>query len=189
VNGVQEINGESSYHRYLNGEKEAFDEIIELYKNGLVGFILRHIGNYDVAEDISEDCFVELIVNPGKYKFKSRLKTYLYGIAHNKIKMYYRRNKLSAIPLEDAAELMSSYNVEDLAFKSENKKIIYLSLSKLPKEYSEVLHLHYFEELSYDDIAKVMKKNTKQIYNLAFRAKNALKNVLKQEGFTYEEPY
>ena len=77
---MQEYNGESSYRRYLSGEKEAFNEIITLYKKGLIGFIFRHVGNLDVAEELSEDCFVELIVNPGRYKFKSSLKTYLYAI-------------------------------------------------------------------------------------------------------------
>lgn len=83
---MYENNGESSYRRYIKGEKEAFDEIINLYKTGLIGFIFCRIGDMALAEDISEDCFVELIVNPTRYKFKSSLKTYLYGIAHNKTK-------------------------------------------------------------------------------------------------------
>ncbi len=91
---MQENNGISSYRRYLEGDKEAFNDIIHLYKKGLIGFIYRYVGNVDVAEDISEDCFVELIVNPHKYKMKSNLRTYLYGIAHNKIKEYFRRNKI-----------------------------------------------------------------------------------------------
>ena len=186
---MREHNGESSYRRYLEGEEGAFDDIINTYKKGLISFVLRHVGNWDVAEELSEDCFVELIVNPGRYKFKSSLKTYLYAVAHNKVKEHFRRNKsASFVPLEDAEELYSFHNTENEAENSENKRMIYLALSKLPRDYREVLHLHYFEDMPYEDIGKIMKKNTKQVYNLAFRAKNALKKFFEKDGFIYEEP-
>ena len=186
---MQKVSGESSYRRYLNGDAEAFDEIINLYKKGLIGFILRYVGDYDTAEDISEDCFVELIVSPGKYKFKSSLKTYLYGIARNKAVGHFRRNKSgSFISLEDAGELVSSLVVEDEAVRSEDKEMLGLALTALPKDYREVLELHYFEGLSYEEIGRVMKKSPKAVYNLAFRAKHALKEKLEKDGFIYEEP-
>lgn len=185
---MHENNGESSYRRYLEGDKEAFNEIINLYKKGLIGFIFYRVGNIDIAEDISEDCFVELIVNPTRFKFKSSLKTYLYGIAYNKIKQYFRWNKsASFISIEDIQEISSSDNTDDDIVESENREMINAALSHLPKDYREVLYLFYFEEMSYEDISKIIKKNVKQVYNLAFRGKNALKNVLEKDGFIYEE--
>ena len=185
---VQEHNGESSYRRYLEGEKEAFNEIITLYRKGLIGFILRHVGNEDLAEELSEDCFVELIVNPGRYRFKSSLKTYLYGIAHNKLKEYYRRNKsVSFVSLEEAGELYSSDSTDNEVVTAENRRMIHRALVSLPKDYCEVLYLHYFEDMPYEDIGKVMKKNAKQVYNLAFRAKHALKEIFERDGFIYED--
>lgn len=185
---MQENNGASSYHRYLEGNKEAFNDIIHLYKKGLIGFIYRYAGDVDVAEDISEDCFVELIVNPQKYKMESNLKTYLYGIAHNKIKQYFRRKRVvSYVSIEDVNELFSSDNTSNDIIKSETQTMIYQALSVLPKDYCEVLYLHYFEDMSYEDIGKVMRKNTKQVYNLASRAKKKLKENLEKDGFVYEE--
>lgn len=184
---MQENNGANSYHRYLEGNKEAFDDIIHLYRRGLIGFIYYYVGNKEVAEDISEDCFVELIVNPRKYKMKSNLKTYLYGIAHNKIKEYFRRKKvISFVPIEDANEILSDDNTG--IFNSDKQATIRRVLFGLPKDYSEVLYLHYFEDLSYEKIGTVMRKNAKQIYNLAARAKKKLKENLVKEGFVYEEP-
>ncbi len=185
---MEENNGASSYHRYLEGNKEAFNDIIYLYRKGLIGFIYRYVGAVDVAEDLSEDCFVELIVNPQKYKMKSSLKTYLYGIAHNKIKQYFRRKKVVPyVSMEDAGELLSSDHIGNDIIKSETQTMIYQALSGLPKDYCEVLYLHYFEDMSYEDIGKVMRKNTKQVYNLAARAKKKLKENLEKDGFVYEE--
>ena len=188
VNELHEHNGESSYRRFLEGEKEAFDDIINLYKQGLIGFIIRNVGNADIAEDISEDCFVELIVNPGRYKFKSSLKTYLYAIAHNKVKEHFRRNKSASVSLEDIEDYLPVGNATNAIIAAENKEMLNRALSKLPKDYRDVLHLHYFEDMPYDVIEKIMRKNSKQVYNLAFRAKKLLKEILEQEGFIYEEP-
>lgn len=54
-------------------------------------------------------------------------------------------------------------------------------------EYREVLHLLYFEDMSYDEAAAVLKKNNKQIKNLVYRAKKSLKIALEKEGFNYED--
>lgn len=71
--------------------------------------------------------------------------------------------------------------------RSELQTTIYQALSGLPKDYCEVLYLRYFEDMSYEDIGRVMRKNTKQVYNLAARAKKKLKEQLEKEGFVYEK--
>ena len=58
---------------------------------------------------------------------------------------------------------------------------------KLLPQYSEVLYLAYFELLSIPEIADVTKKSVKQVSNLLYRAKSALKEILEKEGFEYEE--
>ncbi len=185
---VEENKGTDSYCRYLEGDTGAFDEIIHLYKKGLIVFIYRYVGDLDVAEDLSEDCFVELIVHPRKYKMKSGLKTYLYGIAHNKIKEYFRRKKIiSFVHLESENVIFSYDNTGDDLLKSENERMLRRTLSELPKEYNEVLYLHYFEDLSYEEIGKVMGKKPKQVYNLAARAKKKLKEKLERSGYRHEE--
>lgn len=185
---MYENNGESSYRRYIKGEKEAFDEIINLYKTGLIGFIFCRIGDMALAEDISEDCFVELIVNPTRYKFKSSLKTYLYGIAHNKTKEHFRQKKsASFVSIEALDEIVSSDNMSSNVEQAENREMINKALLSLPKDYREVLYLLYFDEMSYEEISKIMKKSVKQIYNLAFRGKTMLKKILEKDGFIYEE--
>ena len=49
-------NGESSYHRFLNGDKSAFSEIIDLYRKNLIFFINRYLNNLSLSEEIAEDC-------------------------------------------------------------------------------------------------------------------------------------
>ena len=69
-----------------------------------------------------------------------------------------------------------------LVVSNERKQRLSVALSKLPEQMSEVLHLVYFEGMSYDEAAKVMKKNRKQVDNLIYRAKKELRAVLGEDG-------
>ena len=60
-------------------------------------------------------------------------------------------------------------------------------IGKLLPDYRQVLWLSYFEELSNTDIARIMSKSNRQVENLLYRAKQALKNELEKEGSEYEE--
>lgn len=62
-------NGVSSYRRFLEGEKSAFSELLDLYRDNLIFFINRTIHNLHVAEELAADCFVELLIHPKRYNF------------------------------------------------------------------------------------------------------------------------
>ena len=86
-------NGASSYRRFLEGDKNAFSELLDLYRDNLIFFINRTIHNLHVAEELAADCFVELLVHPKRYNFQYSLKTYLFTIAHHKTVNYIRQKK------------------------------------------------------------------------------------------------
>ena len=69
------------YKEFLNGNKDAFDRIVNKYKNNLIYFITRYVKDPEIAEDIFQDCLLYLLENKEKYDFKYSLKTYLYTIA------------------------------------------------------------------------------------------------------------
>ena len=71
--------------------------------------------------------------------------------------------------------------------KDEQNQNLQKALKKLKKEYSDVLYLIYFEEMSYEEAGIILKKSSKQIKNSVFRAKNVLKEIMLKEGFQYEE--
>ncbi len=181
-------NGASSYRRFLEGEKSAFSEILDLYRDNLIFFINRTVHNLHVAEDLAADCFVELLIHPKRYNFQYSLKTYLFTIAHHKTVNYIRHNKrsqpMSVEELEEKSEAYLSF--EEDVLRSQQRQAVHKALETLKEEYRSVLHLLYFEELSYEEAAKVMGKNKKQIDNLAYRAKGALRNILEKEGISYE---
>ena len=86
-------NGSSSYTRFLCGNESAFEEIMEEYKDGLAAFINRYVRDAEAAEDIAIDVFTYVLINPGKYNFKTSLKTYLYMLGRSRALDYVRRRK------------------------------------------------------------------------------------------------
>ena len=176
-------NGASSYRRYLDGEEEAFGEIVEELFEPLVFFIDRYVRDIYAAEDIAIDAFSDLIVHRHRYHFGVSLKTYLFMIgrsrALNHIKSRARRREL---PLEEAACLEDRKDMEQRLLQDERKRAVNEALGKLPEDMRLAVHLVYFEELSYEEAARVMKKSRKQIDNLLYRAKRSLRAILEKEA-------
>lgn len=179
--------GESSYRRFLAGEESAFDEVIDTYHESLIFFIQRYVHNLDEAEDIAEDCFVELIVHP-RYHFKVSLKTYLFTIARNKSVDYIRhRSAIPTTPLDECSEKSAEYeSFENKVLRDERRRAVNRAVEQLNEEMRTVIHLIYFEDMSYEEAGRVMKKSRKQMENLAYRARNALRVILTKEGWNDE---
>jgi len=181
--------GEESYRRFLQGDREAFSELIDKYNESLIFFIRRFVFDLNLAEDIAEDCFVALIIYPHRYNFKISLKTYLFTIARNKAVDYIRHHQIiKEISFEEAAEKSMEYLAfEEEVLREEKKRELHQALDMLREEFKAVLHLIYFEEMSYEDAGRVMRKSRKQIENLAYRARKELRAVLLEKGWNYEE--
>lgn len=180
-------NGASSYRHFLDGDNDAFSEILDLYRDNLIFFINRTVNNLSVAEELAADTFAELIVNR-RYNFSVKFKTYLFAIAHHKTVSYIRRqSKYAMLTLEDVEKSAGYMDFEENVLRDEQSRAVHEALGKLDGNHRQVLHLIYFEELTYEDAARIMKKSRKQIDNLVYRGKLALRKILEKEGFIYEE--
>ncbi len=177
-------NGASSYRRFLDGDEDAFDEILKDYRNGLIFFINRYVRDLDAAEDIAIDVFVQLLVHRHRYNFKTSLKTYLFMIGRSRALDYLRhRNRFRMVALPDAeAELADHTTLEAEVLADERKRLVNEAIWQLPEQMRVAVHLVYFENLTYEEAAKIMKKNRKQVDNLLYRAKGMLRSIIGEEG-------
>ena len=176
--------GANAYRRYLDGDQNAFAEIIEEFRDPVTFFIQRYVHDICAAEDIAADVFMQLVVNPQKYNFKSSLKTYLFVLARSRALDYLRKQKRHpSVSIEDAAEqLADTQDLEAHVLQNEEHRRLHEAIEQLPEPQQVAVHLVYFEEYSYEDAAKIMKKTRKQIDNLLYRAKQALKSLLGERG-------
>ena len=103
-------NATLAFSHYIEGDNDAFYEVVDLCNEKLIFYINRFINNLDISEEIAADCFVELVVHPKRFKYRSSILTYLLSIAHNKCVNYIRRNsKYKSVSLDEIVCISDEY--------------------------------------------------------------------------------
>ncbi len=179
--------GASSYRLYLDGNEEAFERIVKEYREPLMLFINGYVRDINAAEDIAIDVFAFLAVNKHKYNFKIPLKNYIFMVGRSRALdhlRYIKRRK--TVPLEEVEPYVAVSSLEDTLILDEEKKQLYAALDRLPEKMHTAIYLVYFEGLSYEDTATVMKISRKQVDNLIYRGKGMLRSILLEEEAFYE---
>ncbi len=182
-------NGASSYRRFLDGDDDGIVAIVGEYKDGLILYLNGYVNNIYIAEELTEDTFFRLITKKPKFSGKSSFKTWLYAIGRNVAVEYIRHNaKILNTPVDDMENcLADEKDLEESYIKEEQKIAVHRMLSRINPDYRHILWLVYFEGFSNKEAALIMRKNERQIRNLLYRAKQALKTEFNKEGFVYEE--
>lgn len=172
------------YNEFILGNNDAFEQIMNKYRENLIYFIQRIVKSFDVAEDIAQDVFVYVLINKKEYDFKYTLKTYLYTIGRSRAINYLKKEK-RCVSLN--LEQQGNYEIEEIMFLNERKRNLKESINKLLPQHQLVIYLADIEELPYKEICKIMNKSMVQIKMLIYRARKNLKIILGKESNKYEE--
>ena len=149
------------------------EKIIRKYYDEIFLYCFHHVGNRAAAEDLCQDTFVSFIEHYEEYRHIGKTKNYLYTIAGNKCRDFYR--KKVPIPMEDRPEQGTGECLEELA-------VMRQMVSGLPEELREAVVLRYFQNLKYTDIASILKISP----SLAkYRVKKGLEQLAEMEGGAY----
>lgn len=173
--------GTELYLQYLGGNANALAQLVEMYSDGLVRFAYCFVASSALAEEIMEDTFATVVATKRKFSPRATFKTYLYKIVRNKCIDYLRFHR-RFVPLEDVENVLVFTDVESEVAEHERQRTLYKCLQQLPREYRDVLQLSYMEGFDNNEVCAIMRKNTKQVYNLLSRAKVSLKILLEKEG-------
>jgi RNA polymerase sigma-70 factor (ECF subfamily) len=177
-------NGASSYSRFLQGDESALTEIVSQYRPGLQNYIYSVVGNYAVAEDLTEDTFVKLLLKKPKNKGGATFKTWLYTIGRNLAIDYLRKNPTERyVPLDEIYDIAGDGEKET---SEDAQRAIRDAMENINSDYKNILVLFYFEDFTIEEISKIIRKSKKSTSVLLHRARKAMKKQLEKERFTYE---
>ena len=181
-------NGARLYQRFLDGDDSGLEELVKLYNVNLVFYINGFVCNVAVSEDIAAETFAKLVTRKIRFKNDYAFKTWLFKIARNNAIDYLRRQSRWRLnPIEDLRTDPADQEIlENVILKNEQNKQLHSTMQTMHNDYRDILHLIYFEEMSYAEAAKILAKSVRQIKNLAYRARQALKSALERDGFVYE---
>lgn len=181
-------NDADRYRRFLDGDDDELVEIIDAYHEGLSLYLNSIVRNICEAEEIMQETFVKIAVKKPKFNGKSEFKTWLYAIARNCALNYIRqRSRYADRPIDEAFCMSDETDIEQQYLIEERKIELHKAIKNLNPEYTQVLYLKFFEDFDTEAIARIMKKSKRQVGDLTYRAKKALKLELERMGFVYEE--
>jgi len=162
---------------FMDGDDIAFEALVLKYRQPAVQFSMQFVHDYYMAEDIAQESFASIYVYKERYNFKASFKTYLFTIVRNKSIDYIRKNK--KISLEDV-QAIDEISVEDLVVKQEEKIHLKNTIGMLKDDYKIAIYLIDYNDMSYEEAAKVMGKSSVQIKILIHRARKKLKLLLQE---------
>jgi len=160
----EEKTDEELMESYRDGDLLAFDLLYNRFKDLLYRYLARQSGNLTLAEEIFQETWLALIKHRKSYKVKSKFKTYLFHIAHNKIIDYYRsqqRTKAELISYDQDYESLPLETEPDTGLEHQadiSKKHEYLLslLDKLTAAQRDVFLMHEETGMTLNEIAEVM---------------------------------
>lgn len=154
-----------------NGNGQAGEQFIKKYYPSIYQYCFLHIHDRELAEDMTQETFTRFFESLQTYTDYGKTRNYLYRIAGNIIKNYYKKKK--EIPMETLPEMPGS-DMKD----AEARLNIELALEQLPDELREITILFFFQELKQKEIAELLNINLSLVKYRVSRAKKLLSEYL-----------
>ena len=158
------------FNRYVAGDKSAFKEIVNRYKDILYVFLRRFLNQHDLVEEVFQETFLQLYKSKDKFDPEKALRPWLFTIAANKAKDALRKQKRSsaiAIGTIADSEKMSFNDILDTLTsdieigydnleKEETAVLVRRIIADMPENLREILILAYFNKFSYKQMAQIL---------------------------------
>ena len=149
-------------------DQALFDRVYETYGPSLYRFCLLQMKNPADAEDVLQDVFVKRLYQAPRFKSPEHERSWLYRVALNLCRDQWRRSRRSELPLEAAAGV--SLPLAELSLLDQ--------VSNLPEKQRTVLHLHYYQGYSLQEIARLLGVTVPAVKMRLKRCREALRKEL-----------
>lgn len=174
-----------------NGDESAYRSVMELYADMVYNTSLSIIQNTDDAQDITQDVFIEVFQSIKKFEQKSSLKTWIYRITVTKTLDEVKKNKsikrgsLFTRVFKNKEERtmpdIPHFNHPGIELEQkEAASTLFMAIEKLPENQKVAFTLNKIEQLSYKEIAEIMKLSLSSVESLIFRARQNLQRSLEK---------
>lgn len=167
----------------MNAEITA-EQLISDNRERLIFFINRYVRDLAAAEEIAIDALAEFLVSR-KWDGTASVRTYLFTIGRSRAIDYLRRRnrrRARETELDERSAVAEEEAVFSDIIADERRRILSAAMAKLPEDMRAAVHLVYFEDMTYAEAARILRKNVKQVDNLLYRAKAELRRIIGEEG-------
>lgn len=163
----------------LNGDQQAFDRLIRMYYEYVIGFLLKATSNKTLAEDLTQETFLKMIQNIEKFNLKGTagFGTWLIAIAKNCYIDYLRKNRIHHENIENIYVEDECNLEDDFERKSEYEQVMSV-MKTLPPEQALAIKLKYVEDMTLAQIAEQFGTQSKTVKSRIHDGKVTLRKKL-----------
>ncbi len=186
-----QVTDEQLIARFQLGDVQAYDVLVRRYKDQLLNFVYRFVGNRSDSEDIVQETFLRVYKNKHMYKEIAKFSTWVYTIAGNLAKTELRRRRRHRIfSVSNFVNEERDYDIPDREHSPEKQvdsiiqeKIIQKAIEKLPSKFREVIILRDIQGFAYEEIGQILNIPLGTVKSRVNRGRLKLQEDLK---FLYE---
>lgn len=171
--------------QFQSGNTEIFSELYNFYYEPILKYMARRVGNVHTAYDLTAEVFLKAFDALKVFRWQDvSLKSWIYRIANNKLKNYYRDQRIIIHPFENVPEacqgiahdaLEELKEAEEVFEKADQSRKVHEYVDRLKPQYRQAVALRYSAGLSYKEIAEIMQITESALKSLLHRAHKKLR--------------
>jgi len=179
----KKLENEAQIVEHARTDNNAFKILYNFYFPKIYRYILKRVGDKEIAEDIVSTTFLKVFTCLEKYSYQGHsFGAWVYRIATNNLIDYYRKKPKQAINIENIEDLKDDRNPEpgNTFDKEKEKEKTRKMLEFLPSRYQEVIYLKFFANMTSNEISKIMNITENNMRVLVFRALKKIREQYKK---------
>ena len=169
---------------HKHGNREAFNELVRRYQERIYWVVRRLVNSHDDSLDIAQDVFIRAFQNLEGFRGDAQFFTWIYKIAVNLSLNHIRKRKIrNLLHVDDFLEIIADNEFRpDIPLEKEQfSDILQKAIATLPTKQKAVFLMRYFDEMPYDEIAKVLNRTTGALKANYFHAVRKIEDFIKHE--------
>jgi len=185
---LRELSDEELILEYQqNDNVQAFEILVQKYKNPLTNFVYRFLGDYEACVDVVQETMIKVYRYKDTYSSVAKFSTWIYTIAGNLARTEYRRQRRRQfISINDVGDEHKTFDIPDETYRPDvitdsgiKDEIIQKALLKVSDAYREAVILRDVQGLSYEEIAEILGVNEGTVKSRINRGRAELQILLK----------
>lgn len=173
----------------ISGNQADYSIIVDRYKNKAFSLLKRMLKNEQDAEETLQDCFLKAYNSLSNFKGEAKFSTWFYRIVYNtaltKLSSRKRKTENEMSSVDDHFDLKSDYD-----FRSSEKKDLSVFINdlvnQLPERFATVINLYYLNEMSCEEISKILEISVSNVKVILHRSRSALKDIIIEKNLVEE---
>ncbi|MEW6238109.1 MAG: RNA polymerase sigma factor [Candidatus Omnitrophota bacterium] len=189
-----DIESEKTLVEHAKTSAAAFGQLYEIHYSAILNYIYRRTLNKNAAEELTSNTFFNALNALPKYHHKAPFRAWLYRIALNELRMFFRKEKRrrtteqTFLWKEDIERIyFHGLNVEEREASMKQYAHLHREISNLPMRYQEVIAFRFFENLEYFEISQILGKRMGTVKSLIHRGLKRLRKQMEKQDATFFE--